>query len=154
MIKTVLKEVIIVLVLCIAILLVLSVLFYDYNPVSKVVPNKVAYSTPNDIVEDLQEENSVEEITVENKIYTIEGSDLNIYKKSNSYTPGKANPFASSPTNTQNTNTTSGTTQQPGQTSGNTSNTQPATNQNNVATQQPAAQAANNTTFWNTTGSK
>ena len=82
MIKTVFKEIIIILLLCLAILLILSVLFYDYNPISKVVPNKIAYTVPENIKNDLEEENTIEEITVENKVYTIEGSDLNIYKKS------------------------------------------------------------------------
>ena len=90
MVKTVFKEIIIILLLCLAILLVLSVLFYDYNPISKVVPNKIAYTVPEGIENDLEEETTEEEITIENKIYTIEGSDLNIYKKSNSYNPGKS----------------------------------------------------------------
>ena len=49
MIKTVFKEIIIILLLCLAILLILSVLFYDYNPISKVVPNKIAYTVPENI---------------------------------------------------------------------------------------------------------
>lgn len=126
MVKTVFKEIIIILLLCIAILLILSILFYDYNPLNKVVPNKIAYTVPDDIKDELQEENIQNNLTVENKIYTVEGSDLNIYKKSNSYVPGKANPFASSVTDEPaETNTTENTT---GTKNNNNSNTNTSTN--------------------------
>lgn len=104
MVKTILKEVIIILLLCVAILLVLSILFYDYSPINKVVPNKIAYTTPENIRNELEEENIQDDFTVQNKVYTIEGSDLNIYRKSNSYNPSKENPFASTPS--EDTNTT------------------------------------------------
>ena len=94
MIKTILKEAIIILLLCIAILIVLSILFYDYNPINKVIPNKIAYTTPENVKEELQEETIETTLEVQNKVYTIEGSDLNIYKKSQSYDPSKDNPFA------------------------------------------------------------
>lgn len=94
MVKTILKEGIIVLLLCVAILIVLSVLFYDYNPLSKVVPNKIAYTTPENIKNQLEEESIENTLGIQNKVYTIEGSDLNIYKKSNTYNPSKQNPFA------------------------------------------------------------
>ena len=103
MIKTVFKELIIILLLCIAILLVLSILLYDYNPINKVVPNKIAYTTPENIRNEL-EESVNNTVSIENRVYTIDGSDLNIYKKGNSYNPSKKNPFAS--TSSEDTNTT------------------------------------------------
>ena len=108
MIKSILKEIIIVLLLCAIILFVLGILFYDYNPINKVVPNKVAYSVPENIKNEL-EENVQNTLSVENKVYTIEGSDLNIYKKSKAYNPSKENPFASTSTEESNV-TTSGNT--------------------------------------------
>lgn len=95
MVKTVLKEVFIELLLVIAILVVVAILFYDYNPINKVIPNKIAYTTPENIKNELKEENIETEVSIENKVYTIEGSDLNIYKKSKTYNPSKENPFAS-----------------------------------------------------------
>lgn len=95
MLKTIIKEFMITLLLCVAILFILGVLFYDYNPMNKVVPNKIAYSAPENIKKELEEENIESSISIENKVYTIEGSDLNIYKKKNSYNPSKQNPFAS-----------------------------------------------------------
>lgn len=96
MIKTVFKEIIITLLLCIAILLILGVIFYDYNPLNKIVPNKIAYSTPEEIENDIKE-TEVKDVLEGgvNIVYSIDGSDLNIYKRSNSYVSGKANPFAS-----------------------------------------------------------
>ena len=95
MVKTVLKEVFIELLLVIAILVEVAILFYDYNPINKVIPNKIAYTTPENIKNELKEENIETEVSIENKVYTIEGSDLNIYKKSKTYNPSKENPFAS-----------------------------------------------------------
>lgn len=101
--KNIIKEIMITLLLCIAILLVLSILFYDYNPINKVVPNKIAYSAPENIKNELEEENVQNTISVQNVTYTIEGSDLNIYKKSNSYNPSKVNPFATTSSSSENT---------------------------------------------------
>lgn len=106
MIKSILKEIIIVLLLCAIILFILGILFYDYNPINKVVPNKIAYSVPENIKNEL-EENVQNTLSVENKVYTIEGSDLNIYKKSKAYNPSKENPFAS--TTSEDTNTPNNT---------------------------------------------
>ena len=100
MIKNFLKEVIIILLLCIAILLVLSIMFYDYNPITKVVPNKVAYTTPEDVTNILEEENISANVEIEKRVYTIDGSDLTIYQKSKTYDPSKENPFVSTPTST------------------------------------------------------
>lgn len=108
MIKSILKEIIIVLLLCAIILFVLGILFYDYNPINKVVPNKIAYTVPENVRNELQE-NVQNTLSVENKVYTIEGSDLNIYKKSKTYNPSKENPFASTSTEESNV-TTSGNT--------------------------------------------
>lgn len=105
MVKTVLKEVFIELLLVSAILVVVAILFYDYNPINKVIPNKIAYTTPENIKNELEEENVETEVSIENKVYTIEGSDLNIYKKSKTYNPSKENPFAST---VEDENTTSG----------------------------------------------
>lgn len=95
MVKAILKEIIITLLLCIAILLILSVVFYDYNPMNKIVPNKIAYSTPEDIKEEIGEQ-QVKDVLEGglNVVYSINDSDLNKYKKSNSYVPGKENPFS------------------------------------------------------------
>jgi len=94
MIKTILKESFIILLLCIAILFILSLLFYDYNPINKIIPSKIAYEVPENIKNELEEETVTDTLEVQNKVYRVEGSDLNIYKSSKSYDPSKDNPFA------------------------------------------------------------
>lgn len=93
MAKTIFKEIIITLLLCIVILLILSVLFYNYNPINKIIPSKVAYSTPNNVKEEIEVE--VENVlSIENRVYVVEGADLNVYRKDSTYSPGRENPFS------------------------------------------------------------
>lgn len=107
MIKSVIKEIFIILLLSIAILLVLGILFYDYIPTNRVVPTKKAYSTPEEVKNEIEEEvTETEKVEVS---YEVTDADLNIYKQTGSYTEGKANPFAlestTNETNDENGNT-------------------------------------------------
>lgn len=106
MTKTILKELIISLLLCLAIILVLGILFYEYVPMTKTIPNPVSYQTPDNIKEELAETHGVDE----NEIiltYEVDATDLNNYKRIQNYKPGKANPFSSyETTETNGTNTT------------------------------------------------
>lgn len=123
MFKSVMKEIFIILLLSIAILLILGILFYDYIPINRVIPEKEAYTTPNNVQEEI-----AEEITESEKVevtYEVTDSDLNIYKQTGSYTEGRANPFSLEP-NT-NTGTSNGET-------GNTNNGTENTNENNEQT--------------------
>lgn len=115
MAKTIIKELIIILLLCLAIILVLGVLLYEYAPMSKTIPNPVSYTTPEEVQQELVATSEVDE----NKVimtYEIDSSDLNNYARIQNYKPGKANPFAAygsdttSGNTTGNNNTTTGTT--------------------------------------------
>ena len=55
MLKSVIKEIFIILLLSIAILLILGILFYDYIPINKVVPEKEAYVTPENVRNEIDE---------------------------------------------------------------------------------------------------
>ena len=56
-IKSIFKEICIMILLCVAIVLVLGVIFYDSLPQNKVVPNKLAaYQTEENIIEEINEE--------------------------------------------------------------------------------------------------
>lgn len=92
MAKTIIKELIITLLLCLVIILLLGVLLYDYVPMAKTIPNEVSYTTPTNVKEDLAEENVEKEII---KSYEINSDDLNNFKRVKNYKPGKANPFSS-----------------------------------------------------------
>lgn len=117
MIKSIIKEVFIMILLCIAIVLILGILLYDYIPSNKVIPVKEAYETPNDVKEEINEQ--ITEIEKTEISYEITDADLNLYKQTSSYRPGKPDPFSESSTvvnsnitdeNTANTNQNNGTT--------------------------------------------
>ncbi len=113
MVKTIIKEIGIVLLLLVAIALILGIIFYDYNPSNKTVPAKVEpYAFPEDVKEELTETlQNLEQNIV--RTYYIDSQDLNLYEATNDYDKGKVNPFAeesSSSTGTvenNGTNTTS-----------------------------------------------
>lgn len=120
MTKSILKEIIIVLLLCLAIILVLGILLYDYVPISKTVPNQVAYTTPEDVKQELIQSGSLDESEVI-MTYEVNNDDLNNYRRVKDYKPGKANPFSSYETATEGntTNSTNGTSTTGTATSGN-----------------------------------
>lgn len=94
MAKTIFKEIIIMLLLCLAIIIVLGLLLYDYVPMSKIVPEPVSYTTPEEVQQELKEAGEVDESQVI-MTYQVDSTDLNNYKTINKYKPGKANPFSS-----------------------------------------------------------
>ena len=115
--KSVLKEIIIILLLCCAICLILGVVFYDYIPTNKVIPSTVEpYTTSNTIKEEINQE--ITEFQKQTIVMEITDSDLKIHKQERSYDSGKINPFAKSSSGTTNTekgdkNTTGVTNQNP-----------------------------------------
>ena len=107
MAKNIVKEIIIILLLALAIILVLGVLLYEYVPANKIIPEKVSYTTPEEVKAELEYDvnESDEELYID---YHIDSTQLNNYQKIQEYVPGKKNPFASleNDTNTTTTSTT------------------------------------------------
>ena len=99
MAKKIIKEIIIMLLLCLAIILVLGVLLYEYVPSNKIIPEEVAYTTPENIQEELSKSDGVDDEQVL-LTYSVDATDLNNYEKINTYVPGKPNPFSSYDTST------------------------------------------------------
>lgn len=129
MTKTIIREIIIMLLLCLAIIVVLGLLLYDYVPMSKVVPEPVSYVTPENVKQELQESGEVDESQVI-MTYEVDATDLKNYQNVKNYNPGKVNPFSSYDTsNNKNTTTTTTTSGVSGTASGSSSTT---TNNNNV----------------------
>lgn len=94
MVKNVFKEIFIMLLLLAAIILVLAVVFYDYNPMNKVVPSALTYKMPDNLSA-VKEELETTLITQEEQIiktYELTERELKLSEKIN-YAPGKANPF-------------------------------------------------------------
>ena len=116
MAKKVIKEIIIMLLLCLAIILILGVLLYEYVPSNKIIPEEVSYTTPADVQEELNKSENLENEQVI-LTYSIDATDLNNYERINSYVPGKTNPFSS-----YDTSSTSGNENQSGSSNGGTNN--------------------------------
>lgn len=93
MVKSVIKELILVLLLCLAIILVLGILLYKYVPLSKTLPSEVAYTIPAETKEELAASEHIDDSQIV-MTYTVNASDLNNFQRTQNYKPGKANPFA------------------------------------------------------------
>lgn len=139
MIKSIIKETIIMLLLCIAILLIIGILFYDYIPTNKIVPTKQAYETPNNVKEEINE--TITELEKTEISYEITDADLNVYKQKSSYKPGKANPFALEEEQPENVDTNSNS----------APNTNSNVNKNNVSSGNNSGNGSSTQTFFNDT---
>ena len=107
MAKNIIKEIIIMLLLCLAIILILGVILYEYVPSNKILPEEVSYVTPQNIKEELKNSDSIEEDKVI-LTYEIDESDLTNYKKIKDYKPGKVNPFSTYEEKTEENQTQNG----------------------------------------------
>ena len=94
MAKKVIREIIIMLLLCLAIILILGVLLYEYVPSNKIIPDEVSYTTPEAVQEELSKSEDVENEEVI-LTYSVDSTDLDNYERINTYVPGKPNPFSS-----------------------------------------------------------
>lgn len=127
MAKNIIKEIIIMLLLCLAIILVLGVLLYEYVPSNKIIPDEVSYTTPENIKEELSKSDGVDDEQVI-LTYSIDATALNNYERINTYVAGKPNPFSSYDTssnsgeNTQQNGSSNGTNNKNNGTSSNSSN--------------------------------
>ena len=110
MAKNVIKEIIIILLLCLAIILVLGILLYEYVPMTKTIPNPVSYTVPEGVEQELQDTSDDVLMSFNNQSEEIDSADLNNYERINNYQPGKANPFSpyEQQTSTSGENTTQG----------------------------------------------
>lgn len=92
MVKSIIKEMIIILLLLVAVILALGVLFYDYIPNNKQVPSVLTYKTSDSVSNEIAEpitENEAVLVT-----YEITADDLRQLQVTNEYKPGKVNPFS------------------------------------------------------------
>lgn len=93
MVKSIIKEIIIMLLVCLAILLVLCVLLYDFIPSNKVLPAEVSYAPSEEIKHELESAVKGEQTEVVLS-YEVTSTDLKNYEKSDDYNAGKVNPFS------------------------------------------------------------
>ena len=128
MAKNIIKEIIIILLLTLAIILILGVLLYEYVPANKIIPEKVSYTTPEEVKTELETEvnEQEEELYVD---YHIDSTQLNNYKKIQEYVPGRKNPFGE--VGTEETSTVTNDENQNNSNSSNKENTGSTTNSGN-----------------------
>ena len=131
MAKKVIKEMILILLLCLAIILVLGLLLYEYVPTGKIIPEEVSYTTPSEIKEEINKGENVEDEQVI-LTYSVDSTDLRNYERINTYVPGKTNPFSSYDTSSNQGNNTTNGSQNSG--NGNSNNTNSGNNNSNGST--------------------
>ena len=92
----IIKEIIIMLLVCLVTMLVLAISLYKFIPNRKIVPEIATYKASEE-VQDLLEDNidQNDNQTSQNiATYEVTASELKGYQKTNTYGPGKSNPFA------------------------------------------------------------
>ena len=95
MVKTIIKEIFIILLITIAVAVVLALIMYQYMPTNRIIPSKVtAYSTPEEVSKEIEDQTSEQQYEAENKIFMITDTDLSMYRSQKNYNPGKIDPFA------------------------------------------------------------
>lgn len=95
MVKSVIKEILIIILLIIAILLILGIMFYDYTPNAKKVPTAVAeYTLSAEIENELAETINASQTQNIVQTYRVDNEDLELDKKKKNYDEGKINPFS------------------------------------------------------------
>ena len=109
----VIKEIIIILIICLISMLTFAIILYEYIPNRKVVPQVETYAASSEVETLLADDIDSKENEVV-LTYKVSSRDLDSYEIKNEYVPGKANPFASiveEPTeNTTSNKTTNSTT--------------------------------------------
>ncbi len=96
----VIKEIMLMLLVCLVGILLFAVLFYEYIPSRKEVSEVTQYSPTSTVSEQLSDsidstnENVISTFQYDKDAYQVTSTDLNRFKASKEYVPGKANPFA------------------------------------------------------------
>jgi len=89
----VIKEIMIMLLVCLLGMLIFAVAFYEFIPNRKAVPEVVSYEATEKVkalmADDIDQRD--DQVVLN---YKVTSSDLNNYKVTKDYVPGKANPFA------------------------------------------------------------
>ena len=157
MAKSVIKEIIIVLLLCLAIMLVLGILLYEYVPVNKTIPNEVAYATPQNVKKELASSSDVDDSQII-MTYEINSDDLSNYRRVQDYVPGKANPFSSYETTAENptesNSSTGGTSSSGSSSNGNSSTSGSSSSINSGSTTNTDDDSSSGGHFFQNTGTK
>ena len=102
----IIKEIIIMLLVCLVGMLLFSVIFYEYIPNRKIVPEVTQYSASDKIKEQMADDIDKKDDQIV-KTFEVTSSDLNNFKVTKDYVAGKANPFAAVASDAESNATTS-----------------------------------------------
>lgn len=144
MAKTIFKQIMLTLLVCVAVGLFLIIIFYNFIPANKAIPGKVGeYKTPESISKEMESSIGGDD---KNAVYEITSADITAYKNSNIYEPGKVDPFDDviENSNVTTTNATSSTTVNTGNTTTGTTTTTTTTRTNNGSTTSTTTRTTNN----------
>ena len=134
----------------IIIILLLGILLYEYVPMTKVIPNPVSYTTPNEVKKELAKATTIDENQVI-MTYEVDETDLNNYKRVQDYKPGKANPFSNFKTDFNDGNNNNTSTSEKNQTGVNNNTTSGENNTSNNTNTDNTNSQENNTNNETTT---
>ena len=95
----IIKEIIIMLLTCLAGMLLFAVVLYEYIPNRKVVPEVAMYNA-TDKIKELKADDIDKKNETIIKTFQVTSSDLTNYKIANDYVPGNSNPFGTRKSNT------------------------------------------------------
>lgn len=151
MAKSIIKEIVIILLLCLAIMLVFGIVFYEYVPIGKTIPNEVDYTTPQNVKKELASSSDVDDSQII-MTYEINSDDLTNYRRVQDYVPGKANPFSSYETNAE--TPTQGNSSTGGSSSSNNSSNNNNSNSNNSNNNDNNSENTSGGHFFQNTGTK
>lgn len=147
MIRSIIKEIVIILLLLLAVILALGILFYDYIPTNKTVPSVVEYETSATVISEIEEKIADSETVL--VTYEITANDLSTYEKKGTYAKGKSNPFSTYQQETSSETSSGSTTNKSNNTS--TSSSKTTTNTISVET---STSNTKGSTFYTSTGTK
>ena len=154
MAKSIIKEIVIILLLCLAIMLVFGIVFYEYVPIGKTIPNEVDYTTPQNVKKELASSSDVDDSQII-MTYEINSDDLTNYRRVQDYVPGKANPFSSYETNAETpTQGNSSTGSSSNNNSNNNNNSNDNNSNNNNSNNDNNSEDTNGGHFFQNTGTK
>ena len=94
----IIKEIIIMLLVCLAGLLLFAVVLYEYIPNRKEVP-EIAQYNPSEKIKELKADDIDKKNETIIKTFEVTSSDLANYKVANDYVPVKSNPFGTGKSN-------------------------------------------------------
>lgn len=123
--KSVFKEIIIILLFLLNIFLILDIVFYQDMPNSRIVPEKVEeYALEETIKQELESNLNNTESDKIIRTYQLDSKAIAGYEKTNEYDKGKVNPFAEYSAGTTGNTTTDGGTTGKENNNGDSSNTE------------------------------